>query len=407
MQAQAQIEPQSELQNIKVSQPCEPMDVDLTRAFIESLDPRVKKVDSDGTVDLFSYTQCNDEDPQHIKACRGLVFQGDKLILKAFSYTREYTADDYALLKEKYPDTSSFIAFDSHEGSLIRIFYASDKWFVSTHRRLDAFKSRWSSSDSFGQHFSQSLEHEFSTNDAFKERLLTSNASPESSILDKFVSTLDKQKQYTFLLQNNKENRIVSQAPEYPRVFHVGTFNLDHELDLNVDVGLPYPDRVSFPSINDMLDYVETEIYHTHLQGIIVFTPNESFKVINRYYKYRFNLRGNESSIKNRYLQIRMEREKEYEFQKLYPEHQEEFDLYENAIYDIGHHIFNSYVDRFIHKKHVVLPQEEYEVMKQCHAWHTSNRSQNQITLNKVMEVMNSQTPPSLNRMIRRYLTDE
>jgi len=45
-------------------------------------------------------------------------------------------------------------------------------------------------------------------------------------------------------------------------------------------------------------------------------------------------------------------------------------------------------------------------VMKECHAWHRSDRIHNRITLNKVIEVLNQQTPSNLNRMIRRVRVD-
>jgi hypothetical protein len=85
-----------------------------TREFVESLEPKVKKVDSDGDIDLFCYTTCDDSDPEYIKACRGLVFHKDTLIMKAFSYTPDYTAKDFEYLNGLYPDTSPFLIYDSY-----------------------------------------------------------------------------------------------------------------------------------------------------------------------------------------------------------------------------------------------------------------------------------------------------
>jgi hypothetical protein len=369
-----------------------------SRSFIESLDPKVKKVDSDGDIDLFCYTTCDEFDSDDVKACRGLVFNKDKLVLKAFSYNPDYTASDYEYLQKTHPDVSKHIFFDSCEGSLIRIFYASDKWFVSTHRRLNAFKSKWASRISFGEYFCRSLEYEYSTQDVFKQRILSSpleSTNNKASILDKFISTLDKGTQYMFLLQNNKDNRIVCDAPEYPRVFHVGTFLADtNELDLDVRVDLPYPEQRSFATMDDVFEYVENTIDY-------------QIKIMNQAYNTYFKLRGNESSIKNRYLQIRMDQDKKNDFQELYPNYLKDFDMYENIIYEIAVQVFNAYMNRYIHKKHVTMPPEEYSIMRDCHAWHIANRQENHISFDKVMSVLNSKDSPTLNKMIRRYLNNQ
>jgi len=381
---------------------------DFSREFIESLNPAVKIVDTDGVVDLFCYTNCDENEPEHIKSCRGIVFKGDELVLKAFSFTPEYTSDNFDMLDERFPDVSNFTIFDSYEGSLIRIFYC-DKWYVSTHRRLDAFTSKWSSKQSFGYHFKSALEHEFSTNPIFKNRILNSKESPEASILDKFISTLDTKNQYMFLLQNNIDNRIVCNAPQYPRVYHVGTFDgISNELNMNEIVDLPYPRRHAFKNMNDIFDYVENVANPMELQGLIMFTGKEEIKFVSRNYAYLSSLRNNEASVKFRYLQIRMEdAEKREDFIKLYPEHLKTFDLYENILYKIAIDITDAYISRYIHKNFTAVPQDEFSILKICHQWHKLDRKNNRISFNKVMNVLNEQSYSKLNKMIRRVIVNE
>jgi hypothetical protein len=52
-------------------------------------------------------------------------------------------------------------------------------------------------------------------------------------------------------------------------------------------------------------------------------------------------------------------------------------------------------------------PKEEFRVMKECHNWHEEDRPMNRISIEKVIETLNSQTPTSLNRMLRRYRTEK
>jgi hypothetical protein len=378
---------------------------EITRELILSLDPKVKMVDSDGDIELFSYTSCDDTDPEIVKACRGLVFKGGNLVLKSFSYTPTYTADDYETLN-KYTDFSNYQFFESHEGALIRVFHIDSKWYVSTHRKLDAFKSKWSSNQSFGLMFSQGLEYEYATNSNFKALIDGSSLPAESSVVDKFISTLSPDKQYMFMIQNNNENRIVCKAPQYPRVLNIGVFCNGKLDDGDVSV-LQTPTKLSFESMNDVLEYVENSIDIESLQGVIMYSPESQIKILNREYKYLSGLRGNESSVKFRYLQVRLNPGLKDDFMALYPEHLASFDEYENTLYEIVVQILNAYINRFINKKFVTMPPEEYSVMKKCHAWHLLDRSTNHISFNRVMAIMNEQDPSLLNRMIRRYINGQ
>jgi hypothetical protein len=398
----------------------------LSKKFLESLNPKIKLMDTDDNVHLFCYTSCSDNDPYYIKNCRGLVFKGNELVLKAYSYNPIYTIDDYDTIINLYPflnnhvqGISKYNLFESYEGSLLRVFHVNNesneenrqgKWYVSTHKRLDAFKSKWSSKISFGSAFLKALEYEYSTNDNFKNRILTTSFDNNKTILENFLSTLDTNYQYVFLLQNSSENRIVCKANQYPKVYHVGTFtspSSDKIVNLSlkeIDVNLPVPVKYSFDTLNDMFKYVESiDIYK--IQGLIMFTENEQIKFMNKEYKHFFDLRGNESSLKYRYLQVRMNPIMKNEYINLYPEYQNSFDLYENTLYDIAVKILNAYINRFINKQFVTVPPEEFSILKLCHAWYMSDRMTNHISFEKVMSVLNDQPTTKLNRMIKRNLT--
>ena len=87
----------------------------------------------------------------------------------------------------------------------------------------------------------------------------------------------------------------------------------------------------------------------------------------------------------------------------LYPEMTDTFEDIENNIYELVKNIYNAYVQRFIKKRFVTVPTEEFAIVRECHSWHEEDRIMNRINLNKVIEVFNKQTPTSINRMLRRY----
>ena len=180
---------------------------------------------------LYSYNNCDvsSESENDLKDCRGIILDknGD-LVSKGFPFTNEVVINkntfndsvktvDEDVLGEHV--IKSCDVFESHEGAIIRVFCYQDKWFVSTNRRLNAFKSKWSSRESFGEIFVKSLEAESNRNELFKNTLQNG----KEDILSNFTESLDKSKQYMFLIANTTDNRIVCNAPDTNEIFHVNT----------------------------------------------------------------------------------------------------------------------------------------------------------------------------------------
>ena len=88
----------------------------------------------------------------------------------------------------------------------------------------------------------------------------------------------------------------------------------------------------------------------------------------------------------------------------LYPEFSKQFEDYENHIYDIAGDITNAYIERFIKKNYVTVPNEEFGVIRKCHSWHVENRVENKININKVIEILNEEPATNINRMIKRKI---
>ncbi len=376
----------------------------MTRANIESLGDSIRLTDSDesNNLELFCYVKCGLNDTSFLKRCRGVLFHGNELVMNAFPYTSEFTSEQVDRIKKH--DFSSCHFFDSYEGTLIRVFCFNSKWYTSTHRKLNAFRSKWASRESFGSAFIKALEAEEKRNEAF--RLTLNKGDSSVSILNRFYTTLNPNKQYMFLVRNTAENRIVCSPPEQPTLYHVGTF-VDRVLTLVNDINIPTPKKHNFSNEQELVDYVNN-IDIKNLQGVIAFGENNTqFKVLHPDYHEFFRARGNEPSIKYRYLQVRMNQHLVHILTDLYPEYFEMFKDYENIIYEISRNIYNSYVSRFIKKQYVTLQQEEYHIMRDCHSWHLQNRDENRISLDRVIDEVNKQNPTNLNHMIRHFNTEQ
>ena len=384
-----------------ITTPETPTDVEFTRALVDSFGNRVRITDTDteSGLELICYVKCSPEDNPNLQNCRGVVFNGDQVVMKAFPYTIEYSEKDYEQIKEKITDISQFTCFDSHEGTLVRMFYFANKWYTSTHRKLNAFRSKWASRESFGTSLKNALQHEVDTNEELQTAI---NNVEGENILEKFQNTLDTEKQYMFLVRNTQENRIVCKAPNTGLVYHVGTF-VDGELVMTEDCKIPYPQKHTFQHLDDMLDFVADIDIHNR-QGVILFAPNNmQYKILNNTYQELFRARGNEPSIKFRYLQVRMNRKYSDMLHHLYPEQVPVFKEYENALYHIAKTIHSSYIQRHIKGRWSQLPNEEYAVDKACHAWHEKDHKANRVKLEVVIDHLNEQNATALNKMIRRY----
>lgn len=379
------------------------VNMEFNRTNIEAFGNYINLVDTDeeNKLDMFCYVKCNDEDNKLIKQCRGVVFNDQDIVMKAFPYTTEYNHTESDKIDGFLGEFKDWTFYNSHEGCLIRLFYFNGKWYVSTHRKLNAFKSKWASRESFGTSFKNALVSEEECNSAFKASLPDGD-----NILDRFQSILDTSKQYMFLVHNNKDNRIVCDAPERATVYHVGTF-VDGNLVLTDDINIPVPKKHSFSDINELQSFVDT-ISYRELPGIIGFTSdNRQVKILHKDYQDLFLARGNEPSIKFRYLQVRLNRSYVNMLYHLYPEMGETFDEYESTLYDIARSIYRAYVQRFIKKCYVTVPREEFAIIRECHSWHLSDRTNNRISLEQVVRVMNKQSSTHLNHMIRRFKLEQ
>ena len=381
----------------------DPLNLEFNRANIEALGNHVHLVDSDegSKVDMFCYVKCREEDNELLKQCRGVVFSGNDLVMKAFPYTSEFNHTELDEINAALGEFKDWSFYESHEGACVRMFHHAGKWFVSTNRKLNAFRSKWASRESFGTSFKNALTDEEEHNPEFKAGL------PEGeNILERFQSTLDVSKQYMFLIRNTKDNRIVCGAPDRATVYHVGTF-VDGVLVMTENVGLPFPTKLTFLNVDELQAHVE-KVSYRDLQGVIGFTDkNKQVKILHKYYQDLFRARGNEPSIKFRYLQVRMNSRFADMLYHLYPDMAKTFDEYENILFDIARSIYRAYVQRFIKKRYVTVPREEFAVIRECHSWHLADRTENRISLDRVVQMMNQQSPTHLNHMIRRFKLEQ
>jgi hypothetical protein len=225
----------------------------------------IKTTDADEKLEMLNYVDCDNDSPDSIKSQRGIVIDKvDKTqIVGSFGYTNQYIVNEKEEIETVLGLIENWNFFYSIEATLIRIANINEKWYIMTHKKLDAFKSRWSCKDTFG--------------DLFESLLARMMDKPKSEkVLDSLYSVLDKNKVYCFLLKSNFENRIVCQYNyKNDKIVYLGCF--EKGTIVNLDTSIPSmkefelfakPEQVLITSVEDLFQKVEA-INCFEYQGII------------------------------------------------------------------------------------------------------------------------------------------
>lgn len=338
---------------------------------------------------------------------KGVVFEKNKKVMSAFPRVTDLVVDEGQVhpFENKFTLNDDWVKssrFSQHiEGALIRVYWAANTWNVSTQKKINAFNSKWSGPESFGETWVKGLvEHKAENPDFLPDAGGSTNGA--NNILNHFFKTLNKNYQYIFVVRHTAENRQVCQAPEKASVFHIGTF-IDGKLNADDDVGLKKPDTVCFQNLEELAKSVENQDISKQSGFMAQHKSGNWYKVQSRMYRDMLTVRGNEPSLRFRYLQLRLDCKKVNELYSLFPEMSETFDNCEDSLYDLAKYIHTAYMDRFIRRRYVTLEREFFSIVRLCHEWHKQDRQRNKVDLDKVIEVINTRYDHVLNKMIKMF----
>ena len=359
------------------------------------LAPTIEMVDEDPQLRLYCYRSCTKDDSDEWKMQRSVVKDHDgNVVAVSLPYTDEYvlTAEGDGIPAF---NVDEYMVFPSIEGTLMRVFHFQGKWYISTNRKLDAFKSYWSSHFSFGQLFVNNVLHLCKDNE-----------------IESFYARLDPSKTYFFLLKPTIESRIVCHIDtNSPSLFFLGTL----DMQTAVQGGALVQDSSTIPEIARMeplalgtMEEVLAFVRNVNVweyQGVILFhrRENKQSKILNDYYKHLWSIRNNNPNLFLRYFEIRTNPKVLEDFFKLYPKFVTVADRFEYQIFEVSKHLHQAYVDRYIRKQYVSLPKQEYVILKKAHDWHNLDRNYNRIYRTKMLQLLNDEKPVHLYQIIKRH----
>lgn len=320
------------------------------------------------------------------------------------------------VLRDATQNPDAYTIQKSIEGTILKVFCYEGKWYLSTTKKLDAFKSRWSSKYSFGEMFVYTLRH-----------LLFDSLSSHEDLLQSFFSSLDSSLQYVFMIRLNNDNRIVCRVQglePHERIIFLGVYRSPREKICMAmgadDVWKDHPilgkmSRHNVIPSSDIVDsddniearvvsYIVGHVKPDEHQGLFL-TRNDTgynIKILHPTYHSLFEIRGNQPNLMIRYLQLRHDRERLHIFCRLYDKSMKLFHQIENILHDIAKKITYWYEERYVNNKFVSVPYPEYTLMKKCHQWYLEDTTNRRIYVRVVMDFLNREDPFFLYKLIQR-----
>lgn len=312
---------------------------------------------------IYSYNNCSDQSSDEVRSCRGIVVDSDdNIVAHGLGYTQDYSASDPEAREVLNTlELDSFRFFESKEGAMIRVFKYNGKMYVTTHNKLNAEQSSWGSGYSFGNLFYKGLANQFKGK--------KTEHGKDLDYLDK-ICDMDT-KQYLFVVSNNKDNRLVCDAPENTQLFHIGTYSEPGVL--NYDdypvKHIPMSKELDFKSVDDVLNHAENKINWRQSPGIVVVPRSgrgRQFRILNPTYMNKLNLRANRADLSFRYLELRKTSLVD-ELRELFPLFKRDFDYVEFLIDCTVNFLESVMLCRYKYKRFMKLPTAEHRIVKSVH----------------------------------------
>ena len=367
---------------------------------LTTIDSKIIITDRVDDLICYHFDSATIESDISIKQYRGIIKNSeDKIICKTFSFTPEFASNDSENINKyviPFIQNPNVVYTPAFEGCLIRLFNYSDKWYISTHKKIDAFTSKWGSDRTFGELFLDA--HRFS--EEYKECQTYTN----DEMFKFFDRIYDKDTIYVFILKNCLENRIVCCASEQPQVEPILKIKGDNKI-FQQGYEENYTKEFTAETLNELMSKVDI----TKTQGYVFINKDtlESIKIIRDDYIFYAMIRNNQPNILYRFIEIQQsgdEKNVSYLYQ-LYPERKEYFDSFMHTIDDICINIYRRYRNRFVRKQVSIAPQEQFYIMKELHDNFIRSEKIDIVTQEKVTKYVYSLPPAKLLNLYTAYVT--
>lgn len=294
----------------------------LSNKFLESYESHNLVVtDKQDNMQLYTYKYCENKSDDYVKKLRSVVVNNEtkEIVSVSFPFTLELNETNLC------SNVDDYHYMYSYEGTVVRLFYFNDKWNVSTMRKLNAYKSRWGSNQSFGQHFENIM-----------------NAKTANKLND-WYDTLNKDFTYTFILTSTSHNRIVC-LPHDEKLVFTGSFDKEGNYHYNMNEPMyfesPKYKQYSKEELEQHLFNIDIKKY----QGLFGYSikTNTFIKLYNSNYLNAKLLRGNEPDLRKRYLQTLHDDDLHRRFRENFSDHSRLFRRLDGSVHSLVKDMLNN-----------------------------------------------------------------
>ena len=336
---------------------------------------------------LVHYISSTNDSVNHL---RGVVVatheKPQRVVCKSFPYTPEYTSKDFKMDDETIAKSK---AIEGYEGTILRVFYYEDHWYISTHKKINGKSSRWSS-PTFGELFNECLG-------------LSRNEEPT-------FDTLNPNYCYVFLMSHPQNSLVCKNKNSI--LYHVITYDVqdnmnvvDHLLD---HPSILYPKILNLKTSQEVSNHVNSMSWEDY-SGVILFLPDGKMcKVVNFDYYTKRQIRGNEPNLRIRYFQLeKIKGMSSKSLVNILPEKKDFFQKIDKDYRQLVSYIYGCFEYRYINGNFLRLPREEYYLMQDINSYNPNikgsflNNDQKNIIKNQILKRLQMSSPRELNAMIK------
>jgi len=238
-----------------------------------------KKYDNN-LVQLFSESSQEYTKWDVYNVCRSIIFSQDTGKIISYSHPNiEYLTQEASL---KYLISSNTFKFtESHEGTLISVFFYNDKWYYATRREIDMYKTH---------KYLSGVKSKLSHGEMFEDCLSRIGLSKEQ-----FESKLDNQNQYYFelvhydnIINISYESKFGNKYAKLFLLFMRNNLNDDIPINISSDLNIEISPVLSIDEVNTNLLSDTSDI-----EGYIFNSGNHLCKIMhNNYYEKMRNNPG-------------------------------------------------------------------------------------------------------------------
>ena len=268
-------------------------------------------------------------------------------------------------------NVSNYDVYESHEGTIIRVFYMANQWYTSTSRKLDAFESKWASqTTTFGESFANALC-------TIVNDVLWCTKEAKYFLTNFYESHLNKNMQYVFLLKPTEEERVVCKS-DGGSVLFVGILNDENHLNMDATLTIqgqliPKPEKRPEILSPDSLYYHLLMLDTSQLQGFLLVNKTdtlEHLKIYTSHYADLAELRSNTPSLGIRYMQLlAVENEQKlHQFKRMYSNSGAVFRTIDRHLHEAGKWLMFMFSERYYMKNTHRLPYHAHRLITLIHA---------------------------------------